>query len=142
MKMYELVYCSLAKRSLNENDILDILNTAKAFNSKNGITGCLLYYKNEFIQILEGEKNVVRELYKNIQHDNRHSAVTLMIDDELEERKFNDWSMAYYELNNKHMDELGNSIFVENFMALSNLAQQPTLTVKLFWKMAKLLIEK
>jgi hypothetical protein len=65
-----------------------------------------------------------------------------MIDDELEDRKFNDWSMAYYELNNKHMDELGNSIFVENFMALSNLARQTTLTVKLFWKMAKLLIEK
>jgi hypothetical protein len=142
MKMYELVYCSLAKRSLNKNDIPDILNTAKAFNSKNGITGCLLYYKNEFIQILEGEKNVVRELYKNIQHDNRQSAVTLMIDDELEERKFKDWSMAYFELNNHNMDELGNSVFVENFMALSNLAQQPTLTVKLFWKMAKLLIEK
>ncbi|MFM2326920.1 MAG: hypothetical protein RIR31_1122 [Bacteroidota bacterium] len=140
--MYELVYCSLAKRSLNENDILDILNTAKAFNSKNGITGCLLYYKNEFIQILEGEKKAVKELYKNIQHDSRHSAVTLMIDDELEDRKFNDWSMAYYELNNQHMDELGNSIFVENFMALSNLARQTTLTVKLFWKMAKLLIEK
>jgi Sensors of blue-light using FAD len=140
--MYELVYCSLAKRSLNKNDIPDILNTAKAFNSKNGITGCLLYYKNEFIQILEGEKNVVRELYKNIQHDNRHSAVTLMIDDELEERKFKEWSMAYFELNNHNMNELGNSVFVENFMALSNLAQQPTLTVKLFWKMAKLLIEK
>ena len=141
-KMYELVYCSLAKRSLNENDILDILNTAKAFNSKNGITGCLLYYKNEFIQILEGEKKVVKELYKNIQHDNRHSAVTLMIDDELEERKFKDWIMTYYELSNQHMDELGNSIFVNNFMVLSNLSRQSTLTVKLFWKMAKLLIEK
>jgi hypothetical protein len=50
--------------------------------------------------------------------------------------------MTYYELSNQHMDELGNSIFVNNFMALSNLSGQSTLTVKLFWKMAKLLIEK
>jgi hypothetical protein len=98
--------------------------------------------QKEFIKILEGEKNVVKELYKNIQHDNRHSAVTLMIDDYLEERKFKDWSMAYYQLSNQYINELSNSIFLKNFMSLSNLAQQPTLTVKLFWKMAQLLIEK
>ena len=53
--MYELVYCSLAKPDLGAADIAAILKTSTENNLRKNITGCLLYYKHEFIQILEGE---------------------------------------------------------------------------------------
>ncbi len=76
--MFELIYCSIAKPDLKSKDIQDILQTAIDFNSKNNITGCLLFHNNEFLQILEGEKSVIQELFASIERDERHSQVILL----------------------------------------------------------------
>lgn len=41
--MFELVYCSIAKPDLNPEDIQDILQKTRDFNSKNKITGCFCF---------------------------------------------------------------------------------------------------
>ena len=62
--MYELLYCSMATREMKEADILSILEKAREKNSRLGVTGLLVHQKrtNEFLQILEGEKEVVLSL--------------------------------------------------------------------------------
>lgn len=64
--MYELIYYSTANPTLNANDISNILKTSRDFNLKNDITGCLLYYNNEFIQILEGDRMAIKKLYATL----------------------------------------------------------------------------
>ena len=54
--MFELVCCSKASPSLTMDDIRAILDTANQFNDAHDITGCLLYYNNEFVQLLEATK--------------------------------------------------------------------------------------
>ena len=76
--MYELVYCSSAKQNLGSEDIPAILKTARDFNSKNNITGCLLYYKHEFIQILEGDQGIIKDLFSRIDMDERHKDITVL----------------------------------------------------------------
>ncbi len=64
--MFQLIYHSLAKPGLTLSEIDAILAKASAFNTKNNITGCLLYHNHEFIQILEGEMDHIESLYVNI----------------------------------------------------------------------------
>ena len=138
--MLELVYCSVAKPGLTQQDISDILNVAQKFNSKNNLTGCLIYYEDEFVQILEGEEKSVKDLYRKIQKDDRHSEVTLISEEEQEERTFSDWNMAYFELDNDHLDRLNREVFVNNLVSLSDMASKPTETVELFWSTAKVIL--
>ena len=138
--MYELIYISKAKPGLIADDINNILETALNFNLKKNVTGCLLYYNQEFIQILEGEKKVVKDLYAIIWADNRHYDVTLLSEGEKEEREFKTWSMAYHELSDDERKKMSQKLFANNFIALSELADKPTPAIKLFWSMAKQLI--
>lgn len=101
--MYTLTYESQANPELKNSDIEEILQTARAFNSDNGITGCLIYYSGKFIQILEGPEDKVKALYANIEKDKRHKKVNLFSEDTITERNFPDWGMAYYPIDEDHM---------------------------------------
>ncbi|MDN3654223.1 BLUF domain-containing protein [Ferruginibacter paludis] len=92
--MYQLIYCSIARPGLYPADIKAILNTSRNFNWANDITGCLIYYNDEFIQILEGKKLTVKKMYEKIEQDDRHFSVIMMSEEEADERIFSNWSMA------------------------------------------------
>ena len=140
--MYELIYCSSSSNDINSDDLEDILNTARTFNTKNDITGCLLYYKSEFIQILEGEKSIIQKLYNNISKDKRHKGTILVAEGEKEERSFDNWSMAFYELSDDDVNDLCEQLFVDNFIAFSDIVKKPTFSTIMFWNMAKQLLRK
>ncbi|MEJ6582530.1 MAG: BLUF domain-containing protein [Crocinitomicaceae bacterium] len=136
--MFELVYCSTARPNMRPEDIENILKLARGFNFKNNITGCLLYHNDEFLQILEGEKDAVQELYASIKKDERHSAVIRLHEGEKKERLFPQWNMAYHNLN---CSQLMKNDFEKNFSALSDLSKKPTHAVELFWEVAKLILK-
>ena len=126
--MFELVYHSMAKPGLSRDDITKILNKARAFNSINNISGCLLYHNNEFLQILEGEKEVVKDLFSSIGKDDMHSNVYLIMEGEKTERAFPDWSMAYHDFT---VNSLG------KFVSLSDFTNKPSLAIDLFYAMSQ-----
>lgn len=140
--MYELIYHSAARKNLDANDIENILKTARNFNSQNEITGCLLFHNNEFIQILEGEKTKLLELYNSIKKDDRHTNVMLLAQAEKQDRIFPNWSMAYYKLGENDNINIDKLLFVNNFITLSELIDKPTKSSRLFWLMAKQLLEQ
>ena len=140
--MYELIYCSSSSNDINSDDLKNILNTARTFNTKNDITGCLVYYKNEFVQILEGEKSMVQALYNNIIKDKRHKNTILVAQGEKVKRSFDNWSMAYYELSDDDIDNLSEKLFVDNFIAFSELVKKPTFSTIMFWSTVKQLLKK
>ncbi|MDB5276545.1 MAG: Expression activator-related protein [Ferruginibacter sp.] len=138
--MYQLIYCSIASPGLHPADIKAILNTSRNFNSANGITGCLIYYNDEFIQILEGKKLTVKKMYEKIEHDGRHFSVIMMSEEEADERIFSNWAMAYCGFNGE-ANGRRNFLFEQNLIALSELAEKPTQTIKLFFHLTKLMLE-
>ncbi len=140
--MFELIYRSVASTSLNATDIADILYVSRNFNALHQITGCLVYHNNEFIQILEGDKKFVQELYGKIEKDKRHTAVTLLDENEKAERIFPNWSMAYYDNSSPDIDEADLLLFKANFLATASLTEKSTHAVNLFWHIAKQLLEK
>jgi hypothetical protein len=138
--MYELVYRSVAVENITADDILDILNEARDFNAKHDIAGCLLFFNNEFVQILEGEKEGVKLLFEKIKKDHRHTDVLLLNEDEKEERIFKQWNMAYYDINNDNKGEMDRLLFIRNFMLAADITEKPTHAISLFWYVAKELV--
>jgi len=140
--MFELIYRSIADESFSQTDTSNILNTARLFNEENNITGCLIFYDGEFIQILEGNQKLVQDLYANIEKDKRHNNVMLIAEGEKEERIFDNWSMAFHEFTNKDIKNINQALAIDNFISISKFTEKPTYAVELFWYMAKQLLEE
>jgi hypothetical protein len=139
--MYELVYCSQAESNVMYDDILNILKMSRESNSKNNITGCLLFYKKQFVQIIEGEKDRVQELYERIKTDSRHENILLLAENVKEERHFPNWNMAFQSLDSSTFGKFIDKNLIDNFNAFADLAEKPTVTIHFFWSMVKRIID-
>ena len=93
--MIQITYLSSATRAMSQDDLEDILRTARETNARLGITGMLLYGNKTFIQILEGEEDVVQKLVKTIKRDPRHTNFQIVKQKPIERHEYADWSMGF-----------------------------------------------
>lgn len=100
--MFYLLYMSTAVKPMNYDDFSALLQQFRDSNNKNGITGMLLYQNGTFMQMLEGERQVVLDLYDKILKDDRHTGVHTVLAGDIEKRNFEDWSMGFF-----NMDKAG-----------------------------------
>jgi hypothetical protein len=135
--MQQIVYYSISETEITAQSISDIIEPSRINNTKRNITGCLLYHKKVFLQLLEGDKEAVSKLYKTIKKDKRHSNVTLIIEEDIQERMFPDWNMAFYEFqkNKSSIDK-----FVQSVDFFSKSVPKNTEAIDLFWRMAKQIV--
>ena len=80
----------------------------------------LLYQEGNFMQMLEGEKQVVLELYDTIMSDNRHKGVLKMLTGDIQERNFKDWSMGFFNMDKggtfpKYSDYIKENLTLKSF---------------------------
>lgn len=81
-----------------EPHVARILMTSRRNNGKRELVGGLYYGDDCFFQYLEGDEKDVRETYQRIQNDSRHKNVVTLIEEPLEARTFENWSMKYVPL--------------------------------------------
>ncbi|WP_090131696.1 BLUF domain-containing protein [Limnohabitans sp. Rim11] len=93
--LIRLLYISRATGAITTTVTGSILESARVHNRVAGITGVLCQGQGLFIQVLEGERSTVNRLYNTIIKDKRHQDVELVAIDEIQERKFPNWSMAH-----------------------------------------------
>lgn len=93
--MHLIVYISkFVENSDSIETVLEnIVRTAKMKNRASGITGVLFYENGHFLQALEGEKSNIEATYKKIENDQRHDQIIKIIDEPIENRSFDDWSL-------------------------------------------------
>lgn len=72
------LYASRAVSALSTEVVEGILETSRSRNPAIGITGILCYSGDTFIQVLEGGRDEVCELYNAIIGDPRHTHVRLL----------------------------------------------------------------
>ena len=93
--LHRLVYISSAT-ALHGDDILEaILAEARRNNSRDRITGLLLYHDGNFFQTLEGPKDKVLACYDRITADARHTGCILLLSEPADRRMFSDWEMGF-----------------------------------------------
>jgi hypothetical protein len=93
--MISLTYLSSASRKLDQSDLEAILAVSRHNNAASGLSGMLLYADEHFIQTLEGEPEVVDAAYDRIQRDPRHRNVVIALREEIDERRFAEWTMGF-----------------------------------------------
>lgn len=92
---YSLAYESQASVPLTAPDLLDLLTRSRAKNAVLGVTGILLYRQGTFLQVLEGSRAEVDELYATIAGDPRHHGVSTVLAEDRRARRFPDWTMGF-----------------------------------------------
>lgn len=93
-----MVYISYSANNFDPDGpegIDNILEVARKHNGDHNISGMLLYKGGIFLQILEGEREELEKLYGRIALDLRHEGLKLLVKQEVKDRIFNDWTMAY-----------------------------------------------
>lgn len=93
-----LVRCLYASRPADalQGASLDlILEQSRKNNPALGITGLLCVSENLFIQVIEGGRDEVCDLFNAIVRDDRHQQVRLLAYEEISERRFGNWTMGH-----------------------------------------------
>jgi len=93
--MYHLIYMSSAVQPLYDDELAALLEQARRRNELDNITGALVYGDGRFMQIVEGEKSALDDLYNRLSQDKRHVGLVKLADKEIETRSFAEWSMAF-----------------------------------------------
>jgi hypothetical protein len=88
------LYASRAAAALDNALLDDILEQSRKKNPPLGITGLLCVSGDIFIQVLEGGRDEVCDLYNAIVRDTRHTQVRLLSYEEIAERRFGAWTMG------------------------------------------------
>jgi hypothetical protein len=94
--LVRLMYASRAVPAVDQEELHAILKQSKANNPKLGVTGvlCACFDSRVFMQVLEGGRAAVNQLYNRIAVDPRHTDVELLAYEEISERRFAGWAMG------------------------------------------------
>jgi hypothetical protein len=106
MSIYRVLYTSQCSPEVNEEEVFKIIKHAQEKNTAQGITGMMLYVDDNFIQVLEGEKEQVKALYQKISMDQRHFAIKTVLEGFIPKRLFENWTMGLKILTKMDLEEL------------------------------------
>ncbi|AGA92252.1 putative membrane protein [Thioflavicoccus mobilis 8321] len=104
--MIQMLYISSATEPMSTEDLLGLLRECRENNAAKGITGMLIYGNATFLQVLEGEEEVVDDLFENIRRDPRHSNVEILHRKTIERRQYSDWSMGFKRVSGKELAKI------------------------------------
>ena len=124
MTILQLIYVSDMVGN-DESQLGPILESAVRHNREDGITGMLLYAGGNFLQVLEGEPERVKATYERICRDPRHSNCLVLVDQEVPERHFGQWSMGC-----RHLKPEDAALFPAHAPYFKYGFRQPDLPVK------------
>ena len=79
-------------------DFPHIIEVSKRENARHGITGILFYDHGRFVEIIEGEKEDLKQLMDNVKTDPRHKNIKIIINETIQKREMKGWKMLGYGL--------------------------------------------
>lgn len=100
MSLRQLVYVSSGSREYTATELDDITAAGRRNNAVSGLTGILLYYHGNFMQLIEGPADAVEETFQRISADERHSGILKLQDTEVVKRSFPDYRMGFRAIGN------------------------------------------
>ena len=127
--MIRVMYTSAATKNIDETELLEILEKSRVNNSKKNVTGLLIVKGRTFLQCLEGEQDDVMSIYEKISNDERHTNIIDLLEEDISERLFPNWSMGYK--NVKHLTDY-NSDKLRSFETAEEFASSKDDVLEIF----------
>ena len=94
------LYASRATQPLSSAVLDSILEQSSRRNPAHGLTGMLCFTDDLFVQVIEGGRDEVCEVFNAIVRDPRHRQVRLLAFEEITERRFGNWTMGQVNIRN------------------------------------------
>jgi hypothetical protein len=118
--MLSIAYVSVATVPMTDEEIAALLTKSRANNERHGITGALLYHRDRFIQLVEGDDETVLARFEIIAADPRHRSVQKMRERQIGARQFPQWTMGFRSLSDESLKQLDG---FEDFFARTGRAR-------------------
>lgn len=90
-----LIYASTKTEHWNDKELEQLIVQAQERNTREFITGILVFNRKYFMQCIEGDRAAISNLYARILHDKRHQNVQVIAFDEIDGREMEQWTMCY-----------------------------------------------
>ena len=103
--MKRMIYCSQATVDLSPEELIALLELARVKNQGSGLTGMLLYSNQSFLQMLEGDPAALAATYERIVGDDRHVNLRLLMNSDVSDRLFPDWTMGFEHVDDEELAE-------------------------------------
>jgi hypothetical protein len=96
--------CYISDSRINKSltDFNNLIVKAKSNNTKNNITGILVYKNNNFLQVLEGHTETVDSVFDKIRMDQRHQNIFKIINTSIDERFFEEYEFGFTVVSDKN----------------------------------------
>lgn len=91
--MIQLTYVSEASSGLAPDELFSIIETSSRNNLRDGLTGFLVYARDRFFQIVEGQDDPIEALLSRLTRDRRHSNIAIVSRASIAARSFPRWQM-------------------------------------------------
>ena len=101
--LIQSVYTSAAIQPMPKSKLYKILVDSRLSNKLADVTGLLVYVDGTFLQVQEGEQEIVSALLEKISKDRRHKDVNVVYKIGIERRTFDAWQMAYVSPSTKEL---------------------------------------
>jgi len=108
-----IIYTSHAVDGFSADELSALGRKCIQNNRRCGLNGVLLFSSGFFIQCIEGDKQTVATLYEKIKVDPRHTELSLVLEEPIQTRLFEQWSMGLLNLdmhvsnrNRKRLDKV------------------------------------
>jgi hypothetical protein len=96
--LLQFTYASAATQSFDGATLAQLLTHCRERNERAGISGLLLHRGGNFLQVVEGPSDAVRDLTQRLERDPRHRQVTPLLALDVAKRLFPDWSMGFEQI--------------------------------------------
>lgn len=104
--MLQVSYVSQNSEPMSPTALLDLLLECRRKNEKRGVTGMLLYGNGTFLQVIEGEDDVIDSLVAKIEADPRHDRIQTLHRRSIAEREYGDWSMGFDQVSDEDLSDI------------------------------------
>lgn len=95
--MEQIAYTSRASEAVTATELFKIIEVSARNNPGREVTGFLIATQGEFFQLVEGPSQRLDELMRNLEGDDRHRNIRLLLRENVQERQFPNWRMKRFD---------------------------------------------
>lgn len=116
-ELYHFSYISKLHPNYDATCISDIIKSSRENNSRDDLTGVLVFDGERFFQYAEGEQSKLLDLLKRLKNDARHIEMSILfLNPHTSTRLYKSWHLAYSYMDDTDFFENLQSLDVEQIM--------------------------
>lgn len=103
---YAISYVSTASKDLSSSEVVQILDETERRNQEFGVNGLLVFSEGNFFEVIEGETEKIKDLYRHILKDTRHNNVIIIFQKAVHKPLIKDGDAHFFSENTlyRHME--------------------------------------